>query len=108
MAYALPMYHPPKNGVHLCGISHQGKSDGEFHTAANFPCIDPRGVWESLQEFAVPPDEADIVVDFFINGASGEGDFAISRHDVEAVVQKLARRGIQAEALDARSFDRRH
>jgi hypothetical protein len=97
LAYAFRMYHPPQNGVHLCGISYQGKSGGEFQTIANFPCIDPRGVWESLREFAVPPDEADIVVDFFINGSSGEGDFAIRLQDVDTITNKLAQRGIYAE-----------
>lgn len=97
MAYALPMYHPPQNGVHLCGISYQDKSAVAFRTVANFPCIDPRGVWESLREFAVSPDEADIVVDFFIDGASGDGDFAIRLQDVDTITYKLAQRGIQAE-----------
>jgi hypothetical protein len=108
MAYALQMYHPVQNGVHLCGISYHDKSDGEFETIANFPCIDPRGVWESLREFAVSPDEADVVVDFFINGSSGEGDFAVRLQDVDTITQKLAQRGIQAEGLDGRSFGRRH
>ena len=71
MANARDMYRPPQNGVHLCGISSQETSDSEFYTVANFPCIDPRGVWESLREFAVPAEEADIVVDFFINVNAG-------------------------------------
>lgn len=97
VAYALPMYHPPQNGVHLCGISYQNRPGGEFQTVANFPCIDPRGVWESLREFAVAPDEADVVVDFFINGTSGAGDFAIRLQDVDTITHKLAQRGIHAE-----------
>ena len=111
MAYARDMYHPPQNGVHLCGRSYQGKYDGEFHTVANFPCIDPRGVWESLREFAVPPEEADIVVDFFINGASVEGDFGTRLQDVETITQKLAQRGIHPEIShtpNARFFGRKH
>lgn len=91
------MYHPTKNGIHLCGISYERKSDGEFQTIANFPCIYPRRVWESLRELAVPANQADVVVDFFIEGSSGEEDFSIRRQDVETIRRKLAAQGIDAE-----------
>jgi hypothetical protein len=111
VAYARGVYHPPQNGVHLCGISSPDKSGSEFYTVANFLCIDPRGVWESLREFAVPPDEADIVVDFFINRASVEGDFGIRLQDVETITQRLAQRGIHAQpphTAEAQFFSRKH
>ena len=90
-------YRPTHNGVHICGISYYRDRDGEFQTVANFPSRNPRRLFESLRQFAVPHEEADLVVDLFIDG-SCEEDFSVRRQDVE-----LIRRKVEAERANGES-----
>jgi hypothetical protein len=88
LAYWREFYDPTHNGVHICGISYQRTAEGEFQTVANFPSDHPRALFEQLREFAVPHEQADLVVDLCIDGDIGE-DFSIRRQSVELIKRKL-------------------
>jgi hypothetical protein len=52
------------------------------------PTDHPRELFEQLREFAVPHEEADLVVDLCIDGDIVE-DFSIRRQSVELIKRKL-------------------
>jgi hypothetical protein len=88
LAYWRGFYDPIENGVHICGISYRRTDEGEFQTVANFASDQPRQLFERLREFAVPHEEADLVVDLCIDGDIVE-DFSIRRQSVELIKRKL-------------------
>jgi hypothetical protein len=84
LAYWREFYDPIDDGLHICGISYERNPGGELQTVANIASNDPRALFEQLQEFAVPHEDADLVVDLMING-NCEEDFSIRRQSVELI-----------------------